>query len=356
MTIQDLSDRSGGSGGGDDPRWTADPVKLGQDAGLTNQSINAVAIGYQAGQTTQGESAVAIGTLAGNSNQGAGAFAFGANAGLTDQGANATALGAQAGQTSQGVQCLALGFNAGQISQGNYSLAIGRDSGSNNQSANSVAIGNAAGQTTQGTTAVAIGYNAGLTNQGDNAIAVGRGAGLTNQPVNSIVLANYGNAVPTASNQIVIGASNYDVQIGDGNVSSVSDARDKYDVQDIPLGLDFVNELKPKFYKYDIRELYEETDEEGVLTKRTPDRSLAGIRYHSGFIAQDVKATMDTFGVDFGVYRDEAVKAEEVHKERATGKLSLCYREFIAIQTKAIQELSSKVSLLEAEIEILKGQ
>ena len=96
-------------------------------------------------------------------------------------------------------------------------------------------------------------------------------------------------------------------------------------------------------------------DEEGNVTKNVPDRSKAGKRFHSGFIAQDVKATMDSFGVDFGVYRDKEISAEEVHRERAKDKLSLCYREFIAIQTKAIQELSSKVSLLEAEIEILKG-
>ena len=356
----------------DDPRWTADPVKLGQDAGLTNQSANSVAIGYEAGSDTQGEfgvaigfqagqttqqyGGVAIGNMAGNTNQGAGAFAFGQNAGNSNQGDNAVGLGAQAGQTSQGVQCLALGFNAGQNTQGNYSVAIGRDSGSQTQSSNSVAIGNSAGKTTQGSLSVAIGYNTGLTNQATRAIAIGNGAGLTNQPTQTIVMANGGNIVPTSTNRIVIGASNYAVQIGDGNVSSASDARDKYDIQDIPLGLDFVNALQPKFYKYDIRELYEETDDNGVLTKRTPDRSKAGIRYHSGFLAQDVKAAMDQFGVDFGVYRDEAVKAEEVHKERATGKLSLCYREFIAIQTKAIQELSSKVSLLESRIEELEGK
>ena len=64
---------------------------------------------------------------------------------------------------------------------------------------------------------------------------------------------------------------------------------------------------------------------------------------------------MDSFGVDFGVYRDQEISAEKAHKERAKDKLSLCYQEFIAIQTKAIQELSAKVDLLEAEIKTLKG-
>ena len=337
-------------------RWTADPVKIGAGAGATNQSILGIAIGNSAGSQTQGEAAVAIGDAAGATNQGAGAFAFGQNAGNSGQGANAVGLGSRAGESGQGVQCLALGFNAGQNNQGDYSVAIGRDAGSQTQSSNSVAIGNSAGKTTQGTLSVAIGYNTGLTRQSERCIAIGNGAGLTDQPSNTIVMANGGNIVPSSTNRIVIGASNYAVQIGDGNVTSVSDSRDKYDIQDIPLGLDFVNALQPKFYKYDIRELYEEVDEQGNVTKHAPDRSKAGIRYHSGFIAQDVKATMDSFGVDFGVYRDQEIKAEGIHKERAKDKLSLCYFEFIAIQTKAIQELSAKVALLENRIAELEGQ
>ena len=146
------------------------------------------------------------------------------------------------------------------------------------------------------------------------------------------------------------------MKIGDGSVSSVSDERDKYDIKDIPLGLDFINALKPKFYKYDIRELYEEYDKDGNLTKHAPDGSKAGKRYHSGFVAQDVYKAMNDFGVDFGVYRDQEIKADEVHKEAAKDKLSLCYQEFIAIQAKAIQELSAKVDSLEEKINKIEGE
>ena len=358
--------------GGDDAKWTADPVKIGQDAGLTSQASQAVAIGYeagqdtqstlgiaigyQAGQITQNEGAVAIGTAAGQTNQGAGAFAFGQSAGNSNQADYAMAIGTNAGQITQGTRSVALGYNAGNDTQSNNCVAVGNEAGKTTQGAYAVAFGDRAGSTNQGTLALAYGYKAGETNQGAYSVAIGSRASSNTQPESSICI-NGSNSFlnNTASKQIKIGQSDYAVQIGDGNVSAVSDARDKYDIQDIPLGLDFVNALQPKFYKYDIRELYEESDEEGVVTKHAPDGSKAGVRFHSGFIAQDVKAAMDSFGVDFGVYRDEAVKAEEVHRERATGKLSLCYREFIAIQTKAIQELSSKVSSLEAEIAILKG-
>ena len=300
---------------------------------------------------------MAIGENAGQTNQGAASFAMGTNAGQTGQLQNSLAIGTSAGQFNQADRCMAIGFQAGNLDQGQTGLAIGYNAGRNRQGERGLAIGRESGENDQGSRAVAVGYRCGRTNMGNYSIAIGLVAGQTNQPARSICInSDTSGTNPSSEKAIVIGRSDYDVRIGDGNVSSVSDSRDKYDVQDIPLGLDFVNALQPKFYKYDIRELYEEIDEEGVVTKNVPNRSKAGVRFHSGFIAQDVKATMDSFGVDFGVYRDEAVKAEEVHKERATGKLALCYREFIAIQTKAIQELSSKVSSLEAEINILKGQ
>ena len=328
-------------GGGEDPRWTADPVAIGQDAGLTNQAAQSIAIGTEAGSDTQGTLCVAIGNQAGRTAQGDGSVALGNLAGFTNQ-----ALG-----------CFALGQNAGYSDQSNYAAAIGADAGKISQGVQAVAVGNASGNEYQGSYSVAVGYKAGDKNQGTNAVAIGSRACNSSQPNSSICINGSSSFLNiTGSKVIKIGLSDYDVYIGDGNVSSVSDRRDKYDIQDIPLGLDFVNALEPKFFKYDIRELYEEVDDTGVVTKNTPNRSMAGSRFHSGFIAQDVKATMDSFGVDFGVYRDQEIKAEEVHKELARDKLSLCYQEFIAIQTKAIQELSSKVSLLESEIETLKGQ
>ncbi len=331
-------------------------IAIGNEAGETNQGVGAIAIGQNAGQTTQGAGSLAIGSNAGLTNQGAASFAIGANAGQINQLDNSLAIGASAGTTNQADRCLAIGFQAGNLDQGQTGLAIGYNAGRNRQGERGLAIGRESGENDQGTRATGIGYRCGRTNQGDYSIAIGVFAGETDQPSRSICINSDSTGTnPSSTKQIVIGRSDYDVKIGDGNVSSVSDARDKYDVQDIPLGLDFVNALQPKFYKYDIRELYEETDEEGNVIKHAPDRSKAGARFHSGFIAQDVHETMNDFGVDFGVYRDQEIKAEEAHRERAKDKLSLCYQEFIAVQTKAIQELSAKVDLLEAEITELKS-
>jgi len=69
-------------------------VKIGKEAGLTNQSVHGVAIGPQAGKTTQGANAVAVGYNAGLTTQGANAVALGANAGLTSQAANSIVINA----------------------------------------------------------------------------------------------------------------------------------------------------------------------------------------------------------------------------------------------------------------------
>ncbi len=333
------------------PNLTGTEISIGSGAG-SGQAANAIAIGSNAGGTSQGNSSVSLGINAGSSNQSNSAVAIGDAAGESSQGQNAVAVGIQAGQNTQGGSTVSVGFAAGQTTQGSQSVAVGWTSGQTNQGDHSVAVGAVAGSITQGTFAVAIGAN----------------AGSTNQPANSICLnsdSDPNNA--SSTNAIVIGKSNYSVQIGDGSVQSVSDARDKYDVEDIPLGLDFINALSPKFYKYDIRELYEtqehitsgEGEDRRIISSRTikndPDGSKAGKRFHSGFLAQDVKQVMDDFGVDFGLFRDQEIKAEPEHKEAAKDKLSLCYQELIAIQAKAIQELSAKLDELTVEVNELKG-
>ena len=82
--------------------------------------------------------------------------------------------------------------------------------------------------------------------------------------------------------------------------------------------------------------------------KAVKDGSKVRSRYHSGFIAQEVKEVIDEIGLDFGGYQDHSVNG---------GKdvLSLGYDEFIAPMVKAIQELSQQVKTLQEEVERLKN-
>ena len=163
------------------------------------------------------------------------------------------------------------------------------------------------------------------------------------------------NSQVTESNQVQLGNSSTTTYVY-GTVQNRSDKRDKADIAPTQLGLDFILKLTPVDYKWDMREdyiEYEET-EEGIKIKVdiddiVRDGSKKRSRNHSGFIAQEVKEVIDELGVDFGGYQDHSING---------GKdvLSLGYDEFIAPMVKAIQELTTMVRDLQAEVESLKSQ
>jgi hypothetical protein len=135
------------------------------------------------------------------------------------------------------------------------------------------------------------------------------------------------------------------VQLGDsatttyvyGTVQNRSDARDKADVRDTLLGLDFVNALRPVDYKWDMRDDYIITNDDGTVTKLPKDGSKTRKRFHHGLIAQDVQALIEKSGVDFGGFQNHAV-------DGGCDVLTIGYDELIAPLIKAVQELSAKVA------------
>jgi NCS2 family nucleobase:cation symporter-2 len=77
-----------------------------------------------------------------------------------------------------------------------------------------------------------------------------------------------------------------------GTVQTRSDIRDKDDVIDIPIGVNFINKLKPKFYRWNYREDYIQRD---LSSNIIYDGTKKRIRFHAGLIAQDVKESMDEY-------------------------------------------------------------
>ena len=58
-----------------------------------------------------------------------------------------------------------------------------------------------------------------------------------------------------ASNEITLGNSNIStLRCNDTSISSLSDRRDKTDIVDIPIGLDFINTLQPRKFKWQTRD------------------------------------------------------------------------------------------------------
>ena len=178
-------------------------------------------------------------------------------------------------------------------------------------------------------------------------------------------------AVVTGSDQVQLGNA-LTTTYAYGAVQNRSDLRDKADIRDTQLGLDFIKSLRPVDFKWDYREDYKSTDfnlelpvllenatedqiseykikkadfdqqklawiESNRLANLTHNGSKKRTRFHHGLIAQEVKALLDTKGIDFGGYQDHLIKGGDDVK-------SLGYEEFIAPIIKAIQDLDDKVS------------
>ena len=152
----------------------------------------------------------------------------------------------------------------------------------------------------------------------------------------------------SGSNQVQLGNSTTTTYVY-GTVQNRSDIRDKADIRDTVLGLDFINALRPVDFKWDMRDDYFEEptqkdkngNEQTILTPLLKDGSKKRNRYHHGLIAQEVKENLDTMGIDFGGYQDHS-------KNGGSDVLSIGYDELIAPLIKAVQELSLKINELKA--------
>lgn len=251
------------------------------------------------------------------------------------------------------------------------SVVIGCDACGANEDANvnaSVVIGYGAGSPVATNTDVFIGRlaaNAGDEVEGHelgtttNCIGIGHGSFYVNSDltagVTNSVAIGYHSAV-TGSNQFQLGSSGTTVYAY-GAVQDRSDARDKADVRDTVLGLDFLKALRPVDFRWDYRDDYvdyvereeEYLDPDGRTAKRTAvsavrrekDGSRKRARFHHGLIAQEVKAVMDAQGIDFGGYQDHKVNG-------GADVLTLGYEELVAPIVKAIQQLDARLAALEA--------
>ncbi len=232
-------------------------------------------------------------------------------------------------------------------------IAIGKNAmGVSNNCSHNICLGADAGYNIRGYTNsnagygnIAIGVSAlRLSTTGSYNVSVGANA-LQYTDYSECVGLGHGAAV-TGSNQMQLGNSSITVYAQKALVTR-SDARDKLDIEDSPLGLNFIMKLRPVKYRINSREAYFEEDKERDFTA-TNDGSKAGKRPHYGMIAQEVKIAMDELGVDFAGYLDSKVDGGE-------DVLSLGYTEFIAPMIKAIQQQQHMIEQLQKEIELLKG-
>ena len=282
------------------------------------------AINTGASNTANGHSALSANT-SGYENTAIGKSALQANTtgyynvsvGFSSQGTSTTTVG----NTSLGAFSL---YNA---NTGNQNTAIGSSSLQNNSS-------------------------------GLNNTAVGQNALSANTTFSNVSGLGANTAI-TASNQVQLGDATTTTYVY-GTVQNRSDIRDKAEIRDTVLGLDFINELRPVDYKWDMRDDYKSqapsplTEDSTIeeissynawlesvkLNNLTHDGTHTRSRYHHGLIAQEVKDVIEASGVDFGGFQDHSING-------GADVLSIGYDELIGPMIKAIQELTARINVLE---------
>jgi hypothetical protein len=165
-----------------------------------------------------------------------------------------------------------------------------------------------------------------------------------------------GHTRPFATDTYSSGTSDYrwSVIYAQTGIIGLSDQREKTDIKDSVLGLDFINALRPVSYRWKVghnemttrevapavfdenNNLVSEARYENVVTP------VPGVRTHYGLLAQEIKAAIDACGCgDFaGWVLDDPNDPDS--------RQSLRYEQFIAPLIQAVRELSAQVTALQA--------
>ena len=349
---------------------------IGKDSG---NNLNPIAnvqgdvnvfVGLETGQnTTSGRANTFIGVASGKANTVGSYNAYvGVNTGKFALGGANAFFGQAAGENSASVyNSTFIGNAAGYNSTtGSYGTFIGQAAGYSNTGQYNTFLGQAAGYSNQaGGANTFLGQNAGFyTTSGGSCTFVGANAGQANVADNNVTCLGSQSAA-TGSNQIQLGAG-ITTCYTNGAVQNRSDLRDKTEVRNTVLGLDFISKLRAVDYKWDMREDYKyeaplpldvnATDEEKLAHKIASDDWLESVkldnltndgthkrtRYHHGLIAQEVQDVINETGIDFGGFQDHKVQGGQ-------DVLSIGYGELIAPMIKAIQELKAEIELLKAK-------
>lgn len=277
---------------------------------------NNTAVGFEALKANQdGSNNTAVGAQAldanidGYSNTAVGLDALGANT----NGFSNTAVGVNSLESNTvGISNTAVGFQALIANvDGNNNTAVGKDAlDSNTIGGNNVAVGREAlAANVSGNDNIAIGYLAGSINTGSDNIFIGKNASGTLASISNQV--NIYNGSVTARFTGAASAWTF-----------TSDERDKKNIEDLNIGLDFINQLKARKFAWDMR-----------------NSDVDKGREASGFVAQEV----------LQVVNDNNAAYTGLVDANNPEQYTLAATNLIPILVKAVQELSAKVAELEAK-------
>ncbi|AMY05221.1 hypothetical protein CD149_10330 [Staphylococcus condimenti] len=211
-----------------------------------------------------------------------------------------TAVGTQAMQDGKNASySVMLGSYAGRFVEGEFNVGIGAGTFPSLKT---------------GDRNVSVGGN---TNRnvikGDDNIAVGYTAGPNSDYTNTVSLG--ANAHANGNNQIQIGSNEHTVYTFNA-IRQRSDKRNKENIKDTSLGLDFINKVRAVDYNF-----------------------IGSKDIHHGVIAQEIENTGYTFG---GVQNSKYEGGDDIY--------TVSYTELIAPLIKSVQELTTENKLLQERL------
>ena len=241
---------------------------------------------------------------------------------------NGPFIGTSTGSGASGFGNLALGPNAGQAfanCAGNIAVGTGTllrtTSGGGN-----VGVGREVlRQNITSSSNTGIGYQALDNTTGGSNTAVGSNAGtqLTSGQNNTLLGRQAQPSSATVSNEITLGNSSVaTLRCNVTSITALSDARDKKDVEDANIGLDFINDLRPVKFVWDTR-----------------DGAKKDIK-EVGFIAQELDEVQQKHGVED--HLQLVLKNNPDKLEASQGKL-------IPILVQAIKDLKKELDELKKD-------
>ncbi len=188
---------------------------------------------------------------------------------------------------------------------------------------------------TTGSNNTAIGTGALFYNTtGSYNTALGNETGSTITTGSNLTCIGY-NAEPTsatATNEITLGNGNVlTLRCNTQTITSLSDARDKKNINDLNLGIDFLMKIKPRQFNWDKREWYDDNTSNGSKMKEKPT---------AGFIAQELDEAQTTANAE---WLNLVLKSNPEKWEATPGNL-------LPIMVKAIQELKAENEQLKIQL------
>jgi trimeric autotransporter adhesin len=309
---------------------------------LHNYGTNCTFLGINSGNfTSTGHDNTGLGVYTLNLNTtGFCNVAIGQNSmGLNTTGSNCTAVGYMSlFNNTTALRNTALGYKAlFENTTGNDNTALGMHCLLNNTTGyENTSVGDQNLQlNTSGFQNTALGFGALYGNTiGSQNTAVGNLSGQSITTGTNLTLIGYNSAptTNTATNQITLGNNQVtSLRCNVTTITSLSDMRDKKNITDLSIGLDFITKLKPRQFNWDKREWYADNISDGTKTQET---------LTAGFIAQELDEAQLSQNAE---WLNLVLKDNSEKLEATAGNL-------LPVMVKAIQELKSENDELKEKI------